>query len=205
MRRFYGGVACKILVRDRCEFLASQLRHTTVIYGDATRRNDLEEERVGRADFFVACMGDDEDNIMAGVEARELGAANILAIVGRPDYGNVVGKLGIDHVVSPRQVMAKEVMGFLNTGAVISRRLLGAEGDVSILEVEVLPGVSATAAPLKDLQLPAGCLVVALMRDNYARVPGAETILRPGDTILMLVEAAAEDATLERFSDNGKA
>jgi len=191
--------------RDRCEFLANQLQHTTVVHGDATRRADLEEERVGRADFFVACMGDDEDNIMAGVEARELGAENILAIVGRPDYGNVVGKLGIDHVVSPRQVMAKEVMGLLNTGAVISRRRLGGEGDVSILEVEVLPGVSATSAPLKDLHLPKGCLVVALMRDNYARVPGAEDRLRPGDSILMLVQADAEKATLERFSDNDKA
>jgi len=189
--------------RERCEYLANQLRHTTVVHANATRRNDLEEERVGRADFFVACMGDDEDNIMAGVEARELGAANILAIVGRPDYGNVVGKLGIDHVVSPRQVMAKEVMGLLNTGALISRRPLGTEGDVVILEVEVLPGVEATTAPLKTLKLPEGCLVVALMRDNFARVPGAEDQLRPGDTVLILVQVDSEDATLALFGDEG--
>ncbi len=185
--------------RDRCEFLANQLRHTTVVHSDATRRVDLEEERVGKADFFAACMGDDEDNIMAGVEARELGAATILAIVGRPDYGNVVGKLGIDHVVSPRQVMAKEVMGFLNTGAVISRRPLGGDGDVSILEVEVLPGVSATSESLRNLHLPHGCLLVAMMRDNYAKVPGAEDRLRPGDTVLILVEKNSEAATLAHF------
>ncbi len=85
---------------ERCEFLASSLQRVTVVHADATRRSILEEERVGSADVFVACTGDDENNIMAGVEAREIGAKKIMAIVGRPDYANVVGKLGIDIAVS---------------------------------------------------------------------------------------------------------
>ncbi len=184
--------------RNRCEFLANQLRHVTVVHRNATRRVDLEEERVGKADFFAACTGDDEDNIMAGVEARELGAENILAVVNRPDYGNVVGKLGIDHVVSPRVVMAKEVLGFLNTGAIISRWSVGG-GNVHILEVEVVAGAPVTETTLAGLKLPPGCLVAAMMRENYARVPGADDRLREGDTVLLLVENAAEKATLALF------
>ncbi|MEE8452509.1 MAG: Trk system potassium transporter TrkA, partial [Thermoguttaceae bacterium] len=91
--------------RDRCEFLAAHLKQATVVNADAQRRANLEEERVGSADVFVACTGDDEDSIMACVEAKEVGAKTLMSIVSRPDYANVVGKLGIDHAVSPREVI----------------------------------------------------------------------------------------------------
>ena len=80
---------------NRAEELARTLTDVTVVHADATRRAVLEEERVGNADVFVACMGDDEENIMAGVEAREVGAKSVMALIGRPDYASVVGKLGI--------------------------------------------------------------------------------------------------------------
>ena len=128
---------------ERSEFLAKHLVRSTVVQADATRRSILEEERVGSADYFIACTGDDENNIMAGVEARDIGAKNIMAVVGRPDYANVVGKLGIDLAVSPRDVLALQILGFLNTGPVISRStLLG--GGVGVYEIEVLPGAQAT-------------------------------------------------------------
>ena len=134
---------------ERSEFLAKHLGRTTVVKADATRRSILEEERVGSADYFVACTGDDENNIMAGVEARDIGAKNIMAVVGRPDYANVVGKLGIDLAVSPRDVLALQILGFLNTGPVISRStLLG--GGVGVYEIEVLPGAQATEHVLAD-------------------------------------------------------
>ncbi len=56
--------------RQRAEFLAAHLKHPTVVNADAQRRASLEEERVGSADVFVACTGEDEDNIMSCVEAR---------------------------------------------------------------------------------------------------------------------------------------
>ncbi|MCH5376256.1 MAG: Trk system potassium transporter TrkA, partial [Planctomycetes bacterium] len=107
--------------RDRCHVLANTLPNVTVVQADATRRAVLEEERVGSADVFVACTGDDENNIMAGVEAREIGAAKIMAVVGRPDYADIVGRLGIDVAVSPRDVMARQVMSFLQSGPVVAR------------------------------------------------------------------------------------
>ena len=189
--------------KQRSEHLAANLKYTTVVHADATRRVILEEERVGSADVFVACTGDDENNIMAGVEAREIGAKAIMAIVGRPDYANVVGKLGIDLAVSPRDVMAKQVLGFLNTGPVISRTPLTASG-IGVLEIEVLEGAPATEHVLANLQLPPQCLIAAVMHEDYVRVPGADDRLRSGDTVVALVEDAAVDAMLQLFGVNGR-
>jgi len=189
--------------QQRCEFLANHLKHTTVVQADATRRAVLEEERVGSADVFAACTGDDENNIMAGVEAREIGAGTIMAIVQRPDYASVVGKLGIDLVVSPRNVIAKQVLGFLNTGPVISRTLLPG-GSISVLEIEVLEGVPATEHVLANVQFPAQCLIAAVTHEDYVHVPGADDRLRPGDTVVTLVESSAVDMALELFRASGR-
>jgi len=186
--------------RQRCEFLANHLQYGTVVHADVHRRATLEEERVGSADVFVATLGDDEDNIMACVEARELGARSTMSLVSRPDYANVVGKLGIDHTVSPRKVIAHQVMSFLNTGTVISRTPLAADATIEILEIEVVSGVAATAAVLADLSLPPQCLIGAVIRENYVMVPGANDRLAPGDTVVALVGASAVDETVRMFS-----
>ena len=177
---------------ERTEFLANNLKSTTVVKANATRRNVLEEERVAAADVFVACMGDDEENIMASVEARELGTKSVMAIVGRPDYANVVGKLGIDLVVSPREVMAKQVMGLLNTGPLISRTNL-TDSSVSVLEIEVREGCPATDYVLADLQLPPRCLLAAITREDFVSVPGGDDRLRPGDVVIALVDESSVD------------
>lgn len=189
--------------RDRCEFLARNLKRSTVVHSDSTRRSNLEEERVGSADVFVGCMGDDENNIMAGVEARELGAETIMAIVGRPDYANVVAKLGINLAVSPRKVMAKQVLGLLNQGALVSRTSLG-DGGISVLEVDVLPGVPATEHILAKLDLPRQCLIAAVLHEDFARVPGADDRLHEGDTVIILIEDSVLDDTLKVFRANGR-
>jgi trk system potassium uptake protein TrkA len=188
---------------ERCEFLSNHLNRTTVVNSDATRRTVLEEERVGSADFFIACTGDDENNIMAGVEARHLGAKSAMAIVGRPDYANVVAKLGIDLAVSPRDVMARQVLSFLNEGAVITRtRLPG--GDIGVYEIEVLEGAPATEHVLANLQLPSQCLIAAVMQVDYVRVPSADERLHPGDIVLALIDDEAVEEALTQFSVNGR-
>lgn len=187
---------------DRCAYLATHLQQSTVLCVDASRRRVLEEERVGSADYFVAATGDDESNIMMGVEAREIGASSILAVVQRPDYANVVNKLGIDRAVSPRDVMARQVLGLLNSGPVISRsRLPG--GSVEVLELEVREGAPATTQVLADLDLPKHCLIGAVVHQDFVRVPGAEDRLHAGDTVLALVDGAAVDEAVQLFRNGG--
>ena len=180
--------------RERCDYLAGNLQFTTVVNRDATRRATLEEERVGSADVFVACTGDDENNIVAAVEAKDIGANSILALVSRPDYAQVVGKLGIDRAVSPREVMAKQVLGLLNMGPIISRTPLG-DGGILILELEIQAESPASEHVLANLQLPPHCLIAAVVREDYAEVPGGDDRMKAGDTAVMLInDANVEEA-----------
>ncbi len=183
---------------ERCNFLSESLPGVTVVHTDATQRAHLEEERVGRADVFVACMADDEDNIMACVTAREIGAKTINAVVERPDYAEVVGKLGIDRAVSPREVMARQVLSFLFRGPVISRTAIGG-GDLNVLELAVRENSACTQHVLANLKLPEQCLIAVIVHDDYVRVPGADDRLQPGDTVVALIDDSAIEETVAMF------
>lgn len=142
---------------------------------------------------------------MACVEARELGAKKTAALVGRPDYANVVGKLGIDETVSPREVVARQVLGFLNTGPVIFRNALLWGGGIEILEVEVVAGAPVTEHVLANVDLPPQCLVAAVIHESYVRVPGADDRLKPGDTAIVFAGDESVDGALALFQTNGRA
>ncbi|MCA9270011.1 MAG: Trk system potassium transporter TrkA, partial [Planctomycetales bacterium] len=189
--------------RERCEYLANMLGHVTVVNADATRRAVLEEERIGAAHVFIASTGDDESNIMASIEAKQVGAKRALAIVGRPDYAEIVSNLGIDLAVSPRDVMARQILGFLNTGSVISRMNLGGS-NISVMELDVLEGSPATQCELAELALPRKSIIAAVMREGFVQVPSGDDRLHVGDTVVALVEDAAEDELLSRFAPSAR-
>lgn len=185
--------------RHRCEQLAKLLPHITVVQANANRRSVLEDEGGGAVDFFVACTGNDENNIMAGVEARELGASRVMCVVGRPDYANVVGKLGIDLAVSERDVAARQVLGLLNEGAVISQAKLP-NGSIGVYELEVMPGSPITQASLANLPLAGRCLIAAIQRDGFVRVPTADDVLEVGDIIVALIDLVDTTEILQLFN-----
>ena len=169
----------------RCDHLASHLKRATVVCADATRKVTLEEERVGGCDFFVACTGNDENNIMAGLEAKDLGAKQIMAIVGRPDYAGIVGRLGIDIAVSERDAMARQILGLLTEGPVLSQLQLPTS-DIFVLEVEVGMNAAVTQSSLAEVRLPEGVLVAAVLHKDFVSVPKASDCLHAGDTALVL-------------------
>ena len=184
--------------KNRCAYLAERLGDVTVLHADVTRRSEMEEARVGKADVFVATTGRDEDNIVCGVEARALGSARIISIVRRPDYTNVLEKLGIDVAVSPREVMAQQVRGMVDAGPIIGRSYI-AGGEAEVWEVEILEGAPVTRSPLKDLNFRRA-LVAAIVFQDFVRVPGADDRMKPGETVVMLVEKSTVAETLSLFT-----
>lgn len=201
LARLLERTTCRVTIMEnnaaRCDFIAERLPRATVLHADVKIRADLEEARVGKADIFVACTGRDEENIVCGVEAKELGCKRLLTIVRSPDYANVLERLGIDVAVSPREAMARQIVGLVAKGPVRERSPIAGD-DASVWEVEVRKDVPATLAPLRDLALPK-CLVAAIEREKFVKVPSANDQLKAGDTAVLLVHKDAEAEVLKLF------
>ncbi|MEM7455117.1 MAG: Trk system potassium transporter TrkA [Planctomycetota bacterium] len=184
---------------ERCTALAHLLETTKIINCDAARRENLEEEHVGSADVFVACTGRDEDNLVLAVAAAELGTDQVMTVIGNPNYADFVGKLGVSNTVSKRDVMARQVVAYLTRGDVISStRLPG--GLINLVEMEVAINSHATTGTLADLDLPDRCLIVAIIQQDYVRMPTAADKLEAGNTVIVLVEDDVMDSAIGRFT-----
>ena len=183
----------------RCIALANMLESTSVINAIATDPENLEEQRIGNADIFVACTGDDEDNLVMAVKANELGAKKVMCTIGRPDYASVTKRLGIDVAVSSRDVMAKQISSYLHQGVVISRVKMEG-GLINVIEVDVMEGSPATKSILAEIGIPERCLIVAVIQLDYVRVPGAKDRLTANDTVILIVEDDVVESTLSIFS-----
>ena len=182
---------------ERCDFIAERLPGCTVLHADVKSRADMEEARVGKADVFVACTGRDEENIVCGVEAKELGCRRLLTVVRSPDYANVLERLGIDVAVSPRQAMARQIVGLVAKGPVRERSPIA--GDLAeVWEVDVGKDVPATQKPLRELAMP-NCLVAAIERGEFVKVPTADDQLQASDTAVLLVHRDAQAEVLKLF------
>ena len=182
---------------ERCDFIAERLPKCSVLHADVKSKADLEEARVGKSDVFVACTGRDEENIVCGVEAKELGCDRLLTIVRSPDYANVLERLGIDVAVSPREAMARQIVGLVAQGPVRERTPISGD-DADVWEIEVRKNVPATESPLRDIALPQ-FLVAAIERNGQVRVPTADDQFEAGDTAVLLVHRNAESQVLTMF------
>jgi len=111
---------------------------------------------------------------------------------------SVLGRLGIGKAVSQRDVMAKQIVGFLNEGVVISRAKLPG-GLINILELDIAEGSAVTESKIMEMGLPDRCLIVAVVQQETVRVPSASDRLHAGDSVVVIVEDDVVDACVSMF------
>ena len=188
----HRGYDVKIFERnmERCKQLAFQFGDSaTIVHGDSRRKSVLDEQDAGKADFFVGCTGDDEYNIMACVEARDLGAKACISVIRHGDYASIVEKLDVTEAVSPYEVMARQAEGFMHAGALVFRNSTILNGPADVVEIEVGENSAATRLALRDLKLPRPTLLASVIRDNQVVMPHAEFVFERGDVVVGLTDA----------------
>ncbi|MFA6451726.1 MAG: TrkA C-terminal domain-containing protein, partial [bacterium] len=170
--------------RRRAQFVSETLKRTLVLVGDGTDINLLKEKDIANTDVFVALSGEDENNIVSGLLAKELGASSSLVMVERPEYVGIIERLGIDHAVSPRLLTVTEMLRFLRRGKFVSVAVLEREG-AEIVEVKIAERSNIAGKKLKEAGIPSGTLIASIVRGENVIVPsGSDTILS-GDTLIV--------------------
>ena len=148
-----------------------------------------------KADVVVAVTGDDEDNLVISLLAKqEFGVPRVVARVNNPSNEWMFNaSWGVDVSVSTPHMLTALVEEAVSVGSLV--RLLSFENDRARLsEVTLAPNSPAEGVQLKDLGLPRDSSVVAVVRDSHVVVPRGDTRLGAGDEVIVLVTAESEDA-----------
>ncbi|PWW46731.1 Trk system potassium transporter TrkA [Melaminivora alkalimesophila] len=116
-----GRFHLKLVEKDteRCIALAAELpSDVLVLQGDATDEDLLGGEAIEEVDLFLALTNDDEDNIMACLLAKRMGARRVLALINRRSYADLMHGTQIDIALSPSQAMLGELLTYVRRGDV---------------------------------------------------------------------------------------
>ncbi len=171
--------------RGASEEAAARLDDTLVVHGRPTDRSLLDEEGADRVESFVACTDDHEENVVACLLARRLGAAHTFALVDNPALVGLIGEIGIDAVISPRMLSVGLALQFARRGRVKAVAAL-MDDSVEVLEVEASAASRLCRTTLAELGLPRGALIAAIQRGERILVPKGPDRIEPGDRVLLI-------------------
>jgi trk system potassium uptake protein len=188
-------VDCTILDTDRrrCAELAELLPRSLVLHADATDMELLEMEGIEGIDGFVALTPRDETNILASLLAKSQGARKVISLIHRFDYFPLVNRVGIDAAVSPRLSTVNAILRYVRRGNVTSVATMKGIAAEAI-EFVARAGSRALDQPIRDLPLPAHCVVAGILRGSRAIAPRGNDEIRIGDNVVVfaLPEAIPE-------------
>jgi trk system potassium uptake protein len=189
--------------RRRYESVEEELEHA-VQYGDATELWVLERAGIQRADLVIAVTGDDEDNILVCQVAKEKYLCErIIARVNNPRNLQHFKLLGIQPVVSATDLILRLIEHEVPRYGLV--HLLALEEErLEIIELEVAADAPAAGKRVADVSLPEGTLIISVLREGGGFVPKADTVIEPGDEVLLVLDPGLEDAITPYFSSNGQ-
>ncbi|MWG35159.1 Trk system potassium transporter TrkA [Halomarina oriensis] len=180
---------------ERARQLAEDLPKTTVMESDATDRDFLEREHVGDADVVVTALDNDEKNLLAALLAKRLGAQRTVSLTETGAYVQLFEAVGVDVAVNPRETVAEEITRFTREQRAENVAII--EDDrAEVLELTVDEGSSLADRAIRESvpDLPAGTVIGAITRDGSLVTPRGETVIRPGDHVVLFVNTEDIDA-----------
>ncbi len=186
------GYAVKLIEHNavRCEQLSTTLPpKVIVLHGDTTDETLLEDENVDSADVFLAITNDDENNIMAALLAKRMGARRVMSLISRRSYGELMEGSRIDVAVAPDQTTIGELLRYVRRGDVVAVHRLR-RGAIEALEA-IAHGDSTSSRVvgrrISQLSLPNGASIGALVRGDTILMPDSDPEIESEDHVIVLV------------------
>jgi trk system potassium uptake protein TrkA len=189
-----------VLVLDSSKDVIAEARetreHPNVEFkqADACEVSQLEAAGLAQADVVAAVTGDDEDNLVVSLLAKqEFGVPRVVARVNHPKNEWMFNETwGVDVSVSTPHLLTALVEEAVTVGTLV--RLLQVEGGKAGLEEVTLAATSPAAGKqVSELRLPRNCTIVAVLREHSVIVPRGDTSLEVGDVVIVLVTSDAEE------------
>lgn len=188
-----SGNSVKIIEKDkaRCEEFAAALPEAVIIHGDGASRELLLEEGINNADAFVALTGMDEENILISIFAASLNIPKVISKVNRSELAEMAQKLGLDTIVTPRNIVADVVTSYSralhnSTGSRVKALHKLMDERIEALEFEVDEEFSYNNIPLSMLSIKPHILISGILRDRKIIIPSGDDTILPQDRVIVL-------------------
>ncbi len=174
--------------RDRFGAIAMQ--------GDGAEVATLAAAGAGRADVVIAVTGDDEDNLVICQMAKHhFSVPKTIARVNNPKNELLFKHLGVDELISPTRMILGSIEQDIPVHELLHLAPLTA--DFELIEAHLDEDSPAVGRNPREIELPEGCAIVAIVRDEAAQGIRPDTVLRAGDKVIATGRPECEPALHE--------
>ena len=162
------------------------------VVADACEVRSLREVGLENVDVVVAATGDDEDNLVISLLAKqEFAVPRVVARVNHPKNHWLFNESwGVDVSVSTPHLLTALVEEAVSVGSLV--RILQF-ADARLVEVTLAEGSPAAGKTIAELHVPRDATITAVIRERHVIVPRGETVLAEGDEVLALVTPDSEE------------
>jgi trk system potassium uptake protein TrkA len=195
------GVKLVEVSHDRAQWLAEHLHNTVVIHGNATDRELLLEENIEQCDAFCALTNDDEVNIMSSLMAKRLGVRQVITLITKPAYVDLVQGGEIDVAISPQQATTGSVLSHVrkaDVARVHSLRRGAAEAMEAIAHGDISSSY-VVGRRISELKLPAGVTIGAVVRGEEVMIAHDDVIIAGDDHVILFLVDKSKVSAVERL------
>jgi trk system potassium uptake protein TrkA len=175
------------------------------VYGAVTSTEALRQAGAPEADIFIACTPYDEQNLVACVVAKHLGAKRTVCFLFRPDLRAALeestlfaASVGIDTIIRPPEKLAREILRIVTVPGALDVEVF-AGGKVQLFRHAVEEGAPITRAALKDVGLPHDVVLVMARRGDEIFVPKGPTRILAGDKVTAMGMPGGMNRLLFRY------
>lgn len=176
---------------ERCRHMSDMLDDVTVIHGDGTDQDILEEQCIDGQDALIALTGIDEENIIVSMYAESKGVNKVITKVNRHSY-SILNDIGLETVVSPQIVAGNLVTRYVralhnsagNSQIQTLYKLVG--GKVEAAEFIVPEDAGYLNIPFKELELMPNLLIGCIIRNGKIIFPGGDDVMKANDSVIVV-------------------
>lgn len=197
------AINIKIIEKDtaRAQKISQRLKNTLVINGDGSDHQLLEEENIVASDIFAAVTDDDKINLLCALIASNLGVKKTVCQLKRTEVLPLAEQIGIDTILNPRILTAGAILKYMRVGDIISVTLFG-EDRAEMLELMAQPGSSVLNKQLRDIKIPRGATIGAVVRDDSIIIPDGSFKIAAHDRLIVF-SLLKSIHKIERLFKNG--
>ena len=183
----------KIIEEDynRCLELSTLLPDATIIHGDGTDQNVLEEEGLEYTDAIVCLTGSDEENIIISMYAGQKNIKKIITKINKPTLVGLMENTSNASVVSTKNITASNIISYIRSvknkrgSNVITLHKL-VNNKVEAIEFLAKNNKKLINIPLKDLKLKHNILIAAIIRKNEVIIPSGNDFIALDDKVIVV-------------------
>ena len=170
--------------RERCIRLATELPDVDVIHGDGRDLEILRENNIYQYDAFLALTESSETNILSCLTAKEFGIQKTVADVENLQFLSQAENLNIGTAINKKLLASSRIFKLLLAADESNSKFLTL-ADAEVAEVQAKKGSKITKHAVKDLELPYGMTLAALVRGNDCQLISGNTHIEPGDFVVV--------------------